>query len=409
MTFPCTHALLLLLALVQGLGVRANEESGEAFSVTLTTARAAQGLNAIGAPELSAVVDEWTSISSWRYRSVNNRGLFVVHSDHSNTTYNMHSAEHMDDGYAVVTGVNKGADTAVVVAHRGTDTVYTFSRKEGVVQDGFSVAGVNAVALPPTLPDTLPFEEEPLTFDAPSARRNSRCSPERSEDGRVIVRVGILHTRQAASLGKYAANGGSSAIEMEVLAAFAEANAAYSLSGVNIKLVPCANGLIDDTAIEQTSSSRTLRAFETSTGVSAVREAGACDVMVLFASLAALGNSACGLAYMYPGSHGVVAAPCFKDNLSFVHELGHMFGACHGYPAISCGAGANGYGDSINGFRTIEAYRRACRSGTACPRVPRVSNSDSSYTWKGHPIGGVGYDNAWTLNANAESVSKLRC
>lgn len=405
--------LALVCALSHATYTSASEGSGASFVVTLTAVPSTMRTGLVGVADVVALVDNWMAPSGRRSRSVNSGTSFSVHSDHANVTYVTRSAYHTEGGYAVVVGTANSTDSSVVVAHPGTDMVYVFARRNDVVQDGFSISGVEQLALPPVITSSLPREDEPLqpAVSSGAHARRVQCGPERTDDGRTVIRVGVLHTPQAAALPKYASNGGSNAVEMEVVAAVAEANSVvYALSGVEIELQLCANGLIADPMLEKTTAWRTIQAFTTSTGVSTVRDAGACDVMVLFASLPALGSSACGLGYMYPGSHVIVAAPCFKDNFSFIHEIGHILGACHGPPARLCGAGANGYGSATNDFRTIEAYQGACGPrASSCTRIARISSADHAYMWNGWPIGDFSHNNARVLNVNRNAVSSKKC
>ena len=195
----------------------------------------------------------------------------------------------------------------------------------------------------------------------------------------------------------------------EVAIAIAEANAiVFPFSGISIELELCVNELLPARSVERTIPSATLTEFSRSSAVETVRQNNKCDTMVLFSSLAALGNRACGIGYL-PGEHAVVAADCFVDNYSFLHELGHNLGACHGPPSRPCGAGANGYGDAVRGFRTILGYRSICGGSGNCTRVPRFSNKKSAFTWQGRVIGDRVSDNAWILNANKEGVASKVC
>jgi hypothetical protein len=219
----------------------------------------------------------------------------------------------------------------------------------------------------------------------------------------------VLHTPDVLALDYYA--GSSEAVRAEVAVAVAEGNAvAFPLSGVDIEIRLCANELLPAPSLEKSSARATLSAFGSSARVEQIRQRNTCDTMVLFSTLAGLGNSACGIGYL-PGDHAVVAADCFVDNYSFLHEFGHNLGACHGPPSRRCGAGANGYGDAANDFRTILAYRAICgmyHEGN-CTRVPRFSNKKSAFSWKGEAIGDASSDNAWILNANKEEAARRVC
>ena len=253
----------------------------------------------------------------------------------------------------------------------------------------------------------LPDEEEPIFTDDPPQRR-SVCNPNKfTRAGKTVIRVGVLHTPEVLALRYYGGNG--NIVQAEVAIAVAEANAiAFPLSGINIEIELCVNELLPAPSVERTRPSATLTAFSRSSAVETVRQNNKCDTMVLFSTLAALGNRACGIGYL-PGEHAVVAADCFVDNYSFLHELGHNLGACHGPPSRPCGAGANGYGDAVGGFRTILGYRSICGGSGNCTRVPRFSNNKSVFTWQGRGIGDRTSDNAWILNENKEGVASIVC
>ena len=253
--------------------------------------------------------------------------------------------------------------------------------------------------------DKLPDEEEPIFTDDPPPRRRGVCNPDRfTRDGKTVIRVGVLHTPEVLALAYY--GGSSDIVRAEVAVAVAEANAiAFPLSGVDIEIELCVNELLPAPSVERTNPSATLTAFSRSSAVETVRRINKCDTMVLFSTLAALGNRACGIGFL-PGEHAVVACDCFVDAFSFAHELGHNIGACHGPPSRPCGAGANGYGGGD--FRTIMAYRAICGGGN-CTRVPRFSNKKSEFTWKGQPIGNSVSNNAWILSENKEGMASKVC
>ena len=260
----------------------------------------------------------------------------------------------------------------------------------------------------PRLPINRLPNEEHIVGETPTQRR-TLCPSAKTTNvitGRTVVRVGILHTVEAKSLPFYGSS--SVAIQMEVATAVAEGNVlAFPNSGIDIELQVCANELLDE-SVERQSSAETLRAFASSRRVEEVRVGNKCDLMVLFSTLQGLGNNACGVGYA-PGKYSVVAADCFVDNYSFLHEIGHNLGACHGYPARAGGAGANAYGDAPHHFRTILAYREICEQGANCTRVPRFSNVISNYTWKGHATGNSNSDNAWIINANRHRAASNTC
>lgn len=260
----------------------------------------------------------------------------------------------------------------------------------------------------------LPDEEEPIDQQPRRARQSpSSCNPTQYTDratGRTVLRVGVLHTPEVLATDYY--DGSSESVRAEVAVAVAAGNAeAFPHSGVDLKIELCVNGPLPtgSPSLERSSPRTTLSAFATSRAVEAARVANQCDTMVLFATLSALGNRACGIGYL-PGEHAVVAADCFVDNYSFLHEIGHNIGACHGPPSRSCANAANGYGDATNDFRTILAYRAICGGGSGnCTRVPRYSNKEGAFAWKGASIGNGHSSNADIINTNKAILAGRSC
>lgn len=307
-------------------------------------------------------------------------------------------------GWGTVVFAAGTAGTLVAAAAHGENATHTAVRRGGLVQKVFGTAGrPSAVANT----DALPDEAGPVPGQAGSARR-AVCAASHFTDaatGRTVIRVGVLHTSEVLALDYYA--GRSAAVQAEVAVAVAVANAeAFPRSGVSVALELCANEPVSPSP-ERRSPRATLDAFARSPAVSAVAAANRCDAMVLFSTLAALGDRACGVGQR-PGTRAVVAADCFVENLSFLHELGHNLGACHGPPASVCADGANGYGDATGVFRTILAYRAACGGGN-CTRVPRFSSADPAVAWQGRPAGDAARDNARALNAHKETAASTVC
>lgn len=363
-----------------------------------------------------------TFLLSWRRQRLSwSRTSFAgstlhVYGDIGNQTYAVASVV-VDDSAGLTTALgistNKHSpeDSAIAVVDDRTGDVYAHMRNRGFVQSGVSVNEAHVWAQPPRFIGTLPNELQPLddTFSEPPRRR---CAEERTEGaGMTTLRVGVVHTPQAAEAHTGESVNGSRTIEMIVAATIAEANViVYPKSGINMRLKLCVNALLPNRSLEQTTASETLSRFRRSPEVESIRREHGCDTMTLFSTLNGLGNRACGIGYMFPGTHSVVADVCFQDNYSFLHELHHNFGSCHGFPFPQCGSGANGYGDPDHGFRTIEAYTEACGStASACTRIPRVSNSQSLFHWNTWPIGNVRHNNAWLINMRKESMAGRHC
>ncbi len=312
----------------------------------------------------------------------------------------------------VLLGESRGRATAYLVVHApGSDAAHVAVRSaDGRVSKVHTFGGV-VRGVPSTGRLDLPDEAEPDSTGAGDSKvRRTVCPPESNTTtaaGEALIRVGVLYSPQVKALPFY--GGSAEAVEMDIATAVAEANAVvFPLSGVNIVLELCMVKLVLPT-LERSSPSRTLHALRDSADVAALKAQNKCDAVVLMSSLAGLGNRVCGISHS-PGSHSVVAADCFVDNLSFLHELGHNLGACHGPPALVCSSGANGYADAARDFRTIMAYRAACGGLANCTRIPRFSNSARAYNWTGAPIGVAGRnDAARLLNANSGAMAQNAC
>ena len=365
--------------------------------------------------EVFALANEWR-VSQQRRRS-SAAPKVVVASDAApkDTSYIIRAVADVAGWGTVVIGETEDGDGRVYAAAAAqTDTTHLTIHHFASAQKFYALNSVAVAASGVRDTRLLPDEEGP---DEPRLRRGlirrAVCDPGQFTDretGRTVIRVGVLHTPEVLATDYY--RGSSESVQAEVAVAVAVGNAdAFPQSGVGLKIELCVNGPLppNTPSLERTSPRATLDAFATSSAVEAVRAANKCDTMVLFATLGSLGNRACGIGYL-PGEHAVVAADCFVDNFSFLHELGHNIGACHGPPSRPCGAGANGYGDATNDFRTILAYRAICGGGEGnCTRVPRFSNKKSGFNWKGEAIGDDRSDNAWILNANKGEVASRMC
>lgn len=249
-------------------------------------------------------------------------------------------------------------------------------------------------------PTLLPDELAPIVSSAPSVQLRRRSLPSGCTT-KPAIRVGVLHTAAASR-----EIGGSAAIELDVRTAILEANAAVlPASGVNFTLELCVNTLLGGFE-ESNWPSVTLDRFVQSRAAARIKSARSCSIMILYSSIAGLGNSACGIGEL-PGDTAVVAGACFTPNFSFLHELGHNLACCHGTPpGPDCPDGRNAYADTRARFRTILAYRATCRG---CPRVGRFSNIDGAFTWRGAKIGDASHNNAKTVNDRGAEIAQVRC
>lgn len=121
----------------------------------------------------------------------------------------------------------------------------------------------------------------------------------------------------------------------------------------------------------------------------------------------------CGLAADIPAvaatGFGLVNHTCAVDNISFVHEAGHLFGARHDVdPTETPHKYGHGYALK-NEWRTIMAYPGKCD----CPRIewwsnPNMTRADSSGVQR--PMGtAASNDNARVLTETYKALAGFRC
>jgi len=306
---------------------------------------------------------------------------------------------YREDCFGAVTRVSvDAAQQAVTIRVVSRGSVHTFRRSTRELSHTRALPGQGELMVTRTNTSTSLDELDPIASTGVTHVLLKRRSI--VDTTPVVIRVGVLFSQEViAEVGDW------TSLEAKVLAAFAEANGiVLPQSGVTLRLEMCVNAPIYHFA-ETTDAYETLRSFTASRTVKEIRDGNRCDAMVLFSTLGALSNRACGLGEVM-GTHAVVAAPCFTDNYSFLHELGHMLGACHGVPPGRwCDSGRNGFADADEEFRTVMAYSAMCRG---CPRVGRFSNQNARFAWNGKGIGDRTRSNADALNANAHSLAARR-
>lgn len=429
-TSVCMRALWAVLV----VAVSANACVGEdVITTVLLSSPEEQARTArepgITAHDVSSLATAWLQQpDTRRSRAVAPSLVFRVVADHVNATYAVRGAYQNSPGggnYDVVVGTavlveganadGGGEDIAVLVVDPQTSAVYSSVRRGAFVQSGVAVNGVLHNVSSPVNTALFPDEGVATSVHGEARQRSGvaarRCAAVGGDDSgknvSVIV-VCVLYTPEVVAL---TSTGTTGEVEMLVAAAVAEANAVvYPRSGVQMEIRVGAVEPTTSVPLFATPYS-VLDALATSPAVAAVRDANACDVVVQIATLDELHRSVCGIGFMFPGAHAVVALECFKDNYSFLHELHHTSGACHGDPSGMCAGAANGYGSREHSFRTIEAYSSACGADKtrSCTRIPRVSNELPAYTWDGAPIGDARHSNARILNANREAAAARRC
>jgi hypothetical protein len=211
------------------------------------------------------------------------------------------------------------------------------------------------------------------------------------------------------------ATAAGSAIGSQIQAAVDRANLAYANSALPIRL-----RLVHRAALSYAESSdlstNLSRLANASDGhmdsVHTLRNTYGADVVSLFIE----SSSACGVAYVGPGSttaFSVVKRTCASSNLSLAHEIAHNFGARHD-PYVDSRTTPYAYGHGhVNvtyRWRTVMAYNNKCAAaGTNCTRIAHFSNPAVRYGSAGSPTGTTSTsDNARVLRTNASLVAGYR-
>ena len=139
------------------------------------------------------------------------------------------------------------------------------------------------------------------------------------------------------------------------------------------------------------------------------------DMCVLI--LENLQSGICGEAYTvanstYNDPFCVVTRGCSVGNLSFPHELGHLYGCRHD-PYVDNGSTPYAYGHGYvylpSRWRTVMAYNDLCAAtspGTGCTRIPYFSNPSVSYLGNATGVGGANNNKA-ALEASRANISSL--
>jgi hypothetical protein len=212
-----------------------------------------------------------------------------------------------------------------------------------------------------------------------------------------------------------AVGGTAAQIQSLVDTAVANANAAYTNSGVPAHLRVVYSG---EVAFTETASSISGDLSKLTTNgdgvldaVHSLRTQYGADVVTLIGKGYASGSGACGVGYLMTSvsssfaayAFNVVDQSCAAGYLSYAHEVGHNEGVQHD-PANAGSAPsypyAYGYQDPSGAFRTVMAYGSATR-------VPYFSSPNVLYN--GRPTGVANaQDNARALTNNVATVSAFR-
>ncbi len=300
-----------------------------------------------------------------------------------------------DDGSQVALSVVKGALAG---------TVYRFGQTFDIVSDRnglYRVSELDAAAFPTDDPE---FDAVP---DAPGAASGASVTPTVSADGVPQIDVMVVWTPAARN----AVGGTQAAIESLVQSAVANANLAYTNSGVNarLRLVHAEEVAFTETGISADLTSLSNAGDGALDRVQALRDQYGADVVTMLGNgYAAAG--ACGSGYIMgtpatafaPWAFNIVDQSCAAGYLSYAHEVGHNEGLQHDPANASVTPAypyAYGYQDPSGAFRTVMSYGSA-------QRVPFFSNPAVLYN--GLPTGKTTQNNAAALNLTAPIVTQFR-
>ncbi|MEM7800769.1 MAG: M12 family metallo-peptidase [Chloroflexota bacterium] len=198
--------------------------------------------------------------------------------------------------------------------------------------------------------------------------------------------------------------------------AVSTSNTSFQNSGVNLSLNLVGSALFtyDESAV---SFENILTDIQANSSVNEYRNQVNADIVITLVEE----ELYCGVAYLMSSpsfqfeafAYAIVADQCAVDDLSFPHEIGHLFGAQHDranafmQPAYPY---AYGYVDPESEFRTVMAYSTTCLG--PCPRVGYWSNPSVFYENKG--VTGIPVSssaaaaNYLTLNNTAGIVASYR-
>ena len=360
-------------------------EKPDAPRLALRGRRAAVALRALDAPAVSLNLFDNTEIAVTRTKVEHPRADRLVWHGRG------------EDGSQVVLALVKGALAG---------TVYRKGQTFDIVSDGnglYRISELDSAAFPTDDPylDTPPADK-PGNPGAPVA-------PAAAGDAATQIDVLVLWTPAARN----AVGGTQAAIESLVQSAVANANLAYTNSGVNAQLrlvhaeevayAETTSAINTDIAYLQTAGDGRLDVAQS------LRDQYGADVVTLLGSgYAATG--ACGSGYLMstPSSsfagwaYNVVDQSCAAGYLSYAHEVGHNEGLLHD-PANATGtpsyAYAYGYQDPGGAFRTVMSYGSALR-------VPYFSSPNRLYN--GVPMGTSSQNNSAALALTAPIVAQFR-
>ncbi len=261
---------------------------------------------------------------------------------------------------------------------------------EGLTTRGHQVAEIVQSGFPPELEPTSPVdmrEAEKMNLVDESAMD---VAPESSTGATIDLLVAYTPAAKRAN----------PSVEILIEQAVLEANEIFLRSKIGIKLrlvhihevnyVDSGNIITDRDRLQKTGDGFMDE-------IHALRDSFKADLVSLWIEETLPPLKACGLSYIMSDvnkdfekyAFSVVPARCAVSNLSFIHELGHNFGARHDWQKDQVDHKPfpfnHGYVHKEQNWRTIMGYEDGCGNPRSCVRIPRWS--DPSEEWEGFPLG----------------------
>lgn len=221
------------------------------------------------------------------------------------------------------------------------------------------------------------------------------------------IDVLVAFTNQVAN-----ATGGNPAAAIQ--SAIDSANQTFSntqLGGGNtrVRLVGSMQVNYNETGVASTD----LSALATNASLNTQRNNVGADVVMVLAETMTQNNvQVCGLANAISANAGnafaLVSRACATSNLSFVHEMGHLFGARHDMavdPTTTPYPYGHGFVDLTNKQYSVMAYNTACANAgiTTCVRRPVFSSPTLAVN--GFVFGDANSNNAKVVTDNAQRLA----
>jgi PKD repeat protein len=234
-------------------------------------------------------------------------------------------------------------------------------------------------------------------------------APAAAPTDKPVIRVLVNYTPKAKAQAEKDNPG--KGMDFVIAESIAVTNIGYINSGVNAELELAHKAEVNYVEAGDISKVDKLRYKTKGDGymdeIFAQRDQYGADVGVLFLEYTSgtCGSSVVGA--VESDAFAVVRLSCAIDNLSFPHEVGHMYGARHDQSTdtgTTPFAFAHGYVSPDKKWRTVMAYPDPCNS---CTRLNYWSNPQKTYNSIAMGVTGAS-DNAQALNLRAAALAAFR-